>query len=135
MGSRVRVRERPSSNREGYYALFGEVDVILNAYDPAQYGEATSMICLEAIGMGKGLITTVGTWSEEMAGYLGAANVAMKDFSSPALADAITAHAARYQELANKAVVAQKRAREHHNVDAFLAEAGLDPFAQARTKA
>jgi glycosyltransferase involved in cell wall biosynthesis len=129
IGSRVQVRERPSSNREEYYALFGEVDVILNAYDPAQYGEATSMICLEAIGMGKGLITTRGTWSEEMAEYLGAANVTMKDFSSSALADAIKTHAIRYQELANKAAVAQKRARGHHNVDAFLAEAGLDPFA------
>jgi glycosyltransferase involved in cell wall biosynthesis len=130
MGSRVQVRERPPSNREGYYALFDEVDVILNAYDPTQYGEATSMICLEAIGMGKGLITTSGTWSEEIAGHIGAATVVMKGFSSTALADAIVTYATHYQELANKAALAQKRAREDHNVDTFLAATGLDPFAQ-----
>lgn len=131
MGDRVQMRDRPPSSRDEYYALFSEIDVILNAYDPAQYGEATSMICLEAIGMGRGLITTSGTWAEEIAGRLGAANVTMKNFSSAALVEAIAAYSARCQELTAKAAIAQKEARQHHNVDAFLAATGLAPFAQA----
>ena len=131
MGHRVQMRDRPPASREEYYALFSEIDVVLNAYDPAQYGEATSMICMEAIGMGRGLITTSGTWAEEVAERLGAAKVAMKDFSSSALVEAIAAYSARCRELTAKAAVAQKEAREHHNVDAFLAATGLAPFTQA----
>jgi hypothetical protein len=130
MGGRVQMRERPLGSRDGYYATFGEMDVILNAYDPAKYGDATSMICIEAMGMGKGLITTIGNWAEEAAEEIGAANMVMRDFSSPALAEAIIGYAARRQEMANKAAAAQTRTREHHNVDAFLAATGLAPFSR-----
>lgn len=133
MGDRVQMRDRPPGSREEYYRLFGEMDAVLNAYDPAQYGEATSMICLEAIGMGRGLITTSGTWAEEIAQRLGAANVAMKAFSSTALVEAITVYLAHSQELAANAAAAQERAREHHNVEAFLASTGLAPFTQGNS--
>ena len=129
MGGRVQMRNSPPGSRAEYYKLFGEVDVVLNAYDPAQYEEATSMICLEAIGMGRGLITTAGTWAAETAKQLDAANVSMKDFSSESLVAAIADYLARHAELKEKAGLAQKRVREHHNVDAFLAATALPPLA------
>jgi glycosyltransferase involved in cell wall biosynthesis len=134
MGARVRLQEDAPAEQGEYYGQFANVDAILNAYDPARYREATSMICLEAIGMGKGVVTTGGTWSDDMARRLGAAMTTMKDFSPEALAEAIVTHTANRREFSSKNEAAQDRVREMHSVDSFLDAIGAKPASkQMRT--
>jgi hypothetical protein len=123
MGDRVRITQGGYETTD-YYSQFDEVDVVLNAYDPARYRNATSMICLEAIGMGKGIITMDGTWSNSAAHRLEAAVVTMREFSSLSLAEAIMEYSTNHETFSRRAKLAQVRVREMHNVDTFLDTVG-----------
>jgi glycosyltransferase involved in cell wall biosynthesis len=120
LGPRVRVSNKADLARDDYYAVFADLDCLLLPYDPGKYTEMTSMIGIEAIGMGKGLITTRGTWLQDVADAFDAPNVAMGEYSSAALAEAIRTYAGRRAAMTDKTARTQERIRHIYTVEGFL---------------
>jgi len=120
MHPRVQIRDAPDLSNDEYYATFADIDAVLAPYDPAVYGQRTSMISVQAIGMGKGIILTPGTWHETLLHDADGAGVVMEDFSAPALARAIVIYAERRDTWPAKLAAAQRQVRRSYNVAAFM---------------
>lgn len=120
MHPRVQIRDKPDLSTDEYYATFAGIDALLTPYDPAFYGHHTSMTALEAMGVGKGIIATRGTWHESLLHDVDGAGVVMDDFSAPALARAIMTYAEQRDRWPGKLAAAQRQVRRSHNVAGFM---------------
>jgi glycosyltransferase involved in cell wall biosynthesis len=85
----VELIQRNFTDKETYFASLSRAACLLLAYDPEEYAIRTSGIFLEALGLGRLIVTTSGTWMEtELKQYPGA-GIIMPHFTARDLGDAL----------------------------------------------
>lgn len=72
-----------------FYSWLQEADAILVPYNPALYGGQTSGIFAEAVGLGKPVITSPGSWMARQITSGRAAGTVMADYSAGGLIEAV----------------------------------------------
>ncbi len=104
-----------------YYSLLSSGDVILVPYDPHEYTLRTSHIFVEAIGFGKPVITTLGSWMDsELQKFNGTSAAAiMKAFDLSSLSEAMIEITQAYDNHKNEALRLAPLFRKKHNIGAF----------------
>ena len=96
-------------------------NVILVPYDPESYAGRTSHILIEALGCGRSVITSGGTWMEDQLNSLSAGSgIVMEDYSSDALAKACLAFCEHRAQLTRSAWQNAAHVRAQHNENVFL---------------
>jgi hypothetical protein len=76
-------------DKDAYFSQFCRAHFILLPYDPAIYALRTSGILIEALGLGRPVITTCGTWMAHQLRRRSAAGLTMASYSSSALYDCL----------------------------------------------
>ncbi len=112
-----------SLSGRAYFDFLARGDAVLVPYDPASYRLRTSHIFIEALGLGRPVITTKDTWMEEELERLGQgrrAGVIMEAYTSAALAKAMMRFYDERQRLAREARAMAKHVRARHNADEFI---------------
>ena len=115
----VRTIDQPLSRRD-YQSLLKQSDLILAAYDPIAYELRTSSIFLEAVGAGKPVLVSAGTWMAQEARRLGLIDVTATEFTSPALAAALGQLLDRWPEALRRSHAAAAATRRHHSARTFV---------------
>lgn len=88
---RVEIIDKNFSNKEEYFANFCRARCILLPYDPEQYAIRTSGIFMEALGLGRMILTTRATWmAGELEGYRGS-GIVIPEFTTTALLEGLEA--------------------------------------------
>jgi glycosyltransferase involved in cell wall biosynthesis len=83
--SQVELIRSSFPRKSDYFAQMCRAHFVLLPYDPGPYAVRTSGIVLEALGLGRGVITTDGSWlAHELLKFSGA-GVTMQSFSANAL--------------------------------------------------
>jgi glycosyltransferase involved in cell wall biosynthesis len=107
---------------EDYFALLSAADAVLIPYNPIEYNLRTSHIFLEAIGAGKPVMVTAGTWMDlELARY-GAAGVRAGEFSAAGMLEGLVWLSKSWSELAVRTAEAAATCRRTHNPEVFFNE-------------
>lgn len=110
-----------------YLALLASADAVLVPYDPGEYRLRTSHVFLEALGMGKPVLTTAGTWMDAEMARFGPAGVLVDGFDVEPVARGLGLLAGNWEGFAAAAREAAPLCRARHNpasfLDAMLAEA------------
>ncbi len=121
-GSRVTVLGQAFSRKE-YFRLLESSDAVLVAYDPACYRLRTSHILIEALGAGRPVITTKGTWMEDELKRFGDAlpGVMVERYTSEALGRAFLDFEENRSGIGQRALEVAGGVRQKHNADAFIA--------------
>ena len=89
----VELIRRDFEKKSDYFKQFTRVSCILLPYDPNEYADRTSGILIEALGLGRLIITTKGSWLSAEANRRGGNVIEMPSFTCDALFDALeTAH-------------------------------------------
>jgi len=105
---------------EEYDALMLSADMVLVPYDPVTYRFRTSQIFLEALGLGKPVVTTRGTWMHEHLERLDAGDMAAETFSAGDFAGTIERLFEHWNETRAAASRAGHASRCLHNPQAFV---------------
>jgi hypothetical protein len=84
------IRENFES-KDQYFTQFCRANVILLPYDPDIYALRTSSVFLEALGLGRLVITTNGTWMAHELGKRSASGLTMQSYTAQALRDCFEA--------------------------------------------
>jgi glycosyltransferase involved in cell wall biosynthesis len=87
----VELLQQTFAEKSDYFEQFVRANCILLPYDAVQYQHRTSAILIEAIGLGRPVITTKDSWLQVEAERRGGKVFAMNDFSSGALFDSLGA--------------------------------------------
>lgn len=103
-----------------YDRCIGAADVVLIPYDPASYGRRTSLIFLEAVGAGIPVLTTKGTWMHDESLRLGIGDVAIEEFTSRSVAEAVEKLMAHWPRVLANANKAKRMIRNRHNPSRFV---------------
>lgn len=104
-----------------YLKLITDADAIIAAYDPARYGLRAGHIVVEALGSGRPVIVTRGTWMQEVVESLTAeCGVAAESFTPDALGQALTRFDQNRLALRQGAAEIAQTVRKSHSRDAFL---------------
>lgn len=78
-------------DKNSYYSQFCRAHFILLPYDPASYAFRTSGVFIEALGLGRPVITTDRTWMAHQLRKWPAAGLVMASYSASALLDCLEA--------------------------------------------
>jgi glycosyltransferase involved in cell wall biosynthesis len=103
-----------------YLSLLASADAVLVPYQPDIYDVRTSHVFLEAVGAGKPVMITAGTWMDLELGRLGHSAVKAAVFSSAGVSDGLRALASQWRTLAGHAPGAAERCRALHNPEEFF---------------
>lgn len=104
-----------------YLKLMTDADAVIAAYDPARYALRAGHIVVEALGSGRPVIVTRGTWMEEVVEALPTeCGVVAESFSPDALGQAFTRFDQNLQKLRNGAEEVAPAIRQSHSKEAFL---------------
>jgi glycosyltransferase involved in cell wall biosynthesis len=76
-------------DKDAYFDQFCRAHFVLLPYDPAIYAHRTSGVFIEALGIGRPVITTCGTWMAHQLGKWSAAGLTMASYSASALYDCL----------------------------------------------
>jgi len=87
--SQVELIRSDFRDKDAYFSQFCRAHFVLLPYDPAAYALRTSGILIEAIGLGRRVITTDGTWMANQLHKRPAAGVMMASYSAQALYDCL----------------------------------------------
>ncbi|EWY35791.1 hypothetical protein N825_34310 [Skermanella stibiiresistens SB22] len=120
---------------DDYLGLLASADAVLVPYRPDIYDVRTSHIYLEAVGAGKPVLITAGSWMDLETVRLGHVAVRAAAFTVDAVEDALTRLARDWRDLAALGPAAGERCRDYHNptnffsglVGLFDAPAGTGP--------
>ena len=109
-------------SRSDYFRLLESSDAVLLAYDPARYRLRTSHILVEALGAGRPVITTGGTWMEEELSRWGDAppGVVAEHYNSDALGQALLTFEKNQSAIQHRAWQIAPEVRKKHNAAAFI---------------
>ncbi|WP_207476514.1 glycosyltransferase family protein [Arenibaculum pallidiluteum] len=116
--SDILVNETVSTER--YWQLMGAADALLLPYEPAAYELRSSRILVEAVGLGKPVLVTAGTWLDKELDHLGGTGVRAEN-TPAAVWDGIRRLAEGYDALAAGARPAAEPCRMRNSPDAFVA--------------
>jgi glycosyltransferase involved in cell wall biosynthesis len=83
-----------------YLSLLAGADAVLVPYLPDIYDVRTSHVFLEAVGAGKPVMTTAGTWMDQELARLGHTGVKAAVFSPDGVSDGLIALASQWRDLA-----------------------------------
>jgi len=119
LGPAIRLVRRAMSVEE-YDELMLAADLVLVPYDPATYRFRTSQIFLEALGLGKPVVTTQGTWMHEHLARLEAPEMAAESFTVDGLVGTIERLFNAWPEAVATAGRAGAASRRLHNPQAFV---------------
>jgi glycosyl transferase family 1 len=89
--NRVQLIRTNFRNKDEYFTEFCRANVILLPYDPHIYALRTSGIFIEALGLGRPVITTDGTWMAHQLRTRSATGLTMASYSAKALCDCLEA--------------------------------------------
>ena len=116
----IEILDRPFVG-QSYYDFIRSGDVVLIAYDPKRYRYRTSHILIEAMGLGRPVITTSGSWMDAELGRLGrSSSILIQDYTGEGLGKAMVEFAQRRRELSEQARAIAADVRDRHNHHAFL---------------
>ena len=87
----VELIQENFEDKNSYYSQFCRAHFILMPYDPAIYAFRTSGVFIEALGLGRPVITTDGTWMTHQLRKWPAAGLTMASYSAGALLDCLEA--------------------------------------------
>jgi glycosyltransferase involved in cell wall biosynthesis len=85
----VKVIRTSFNTKAAYFRQFLKAGCILLPYDPRAYAVRTSGVLLEALGLGRLIITTKGTWMEGAIRDRSASSIAMTDYSADGLLESL----------------------------------------------
>jgi glycosyltransferase involved in cell wall biosynthesis len=105
---------------EAYEELLRDADLVLAPYHPETYRFRTSQVFLEALGHGKPVVTTRGTWMHEQLLALDADGYAAERFDGASVAAAALRAFAAWPQTTAAAARAGEATRRRHNGAAFL---------------
>jgi len=88
---RVELIRENFESKDQYFTQFCRANVILLPYDPDIYALRTSSVFLEALGLGRLVITTNGTWMAHELGKRSASGLTMQSYTAQALRDCFEA--------------------------------------------
>jgi glycosyltransferase involved in cell wall biosynthesis len=103
-----------------YLSLLASADAVLVPYRPDIYDVRTSHVFLEAVGAGKPVMITAGTWMDLELARLGHTGVKAAVFSCAGVSDGLMALASQWRTLAGHAPDAAERCRAFHNPEEFF---------------
>jgi glycosyltransferase involved in cell wall biosynthesis len=103
-----------------YLALLAGADAVVVPYQPDIYDVRTSHVFLEAVGAGKPVMITAGTWMDLELERLGHFGVKAAEFSPDGVSDGLAALASQWRVLAGHATGAAERCRAIHNPEEFF---------------
>ncbi len=86
---RVELLRQTFVEKHDYFEQFARANCILLPYDSVQYEHRTSGILIEAVGLGRPVITTKDSWLQAEAERRGGKVFAMNEFSSDALFESL----------------------------------------------
>jgi glycosyltransferase involved in cell wall biosynthesis len=107
------------ASEERYWELLAASDALLLPYDPEVYRVRSSRILVEAVGMGKPVLVTAGSWLDAELARLGGAGVRVA-YEPHAIWAGIADLARGHEALADRARAAAARCREENGPRAFL---------------
>jgi glycosyltransferase involved in cell wall biosynthesis len=120
-------RELPDVNfidrnltEDEYLSLLAGADAVLVPYQPDIYDVRTSHVFLEAVGAGKPVMITAGTWMDLELARLDNAGVKAAVFSCAGVSDGLRALASQWRTLTGPARDAAERCRAVHNPEEFF---------------
>jgi hypothetical protein len=103
-----------------YYKLLSTASAVLVPYDKREYTYRTSHIFVEALGMGKPVVTMKGTWmASEMGRMAAMPGTIAGDFSAGALGSAMCQLVENWAATRENAASIAGPWRAHHNVQNF----------------
>lgn len=105
---------------QGYLDLLSSADAVLVPYDPEEYELRTSHVLLEALGAGKPVLTTRGTWVEAEMARFGQVGVVADAFTPEAVQDGLGRLVAGWRGYAAAAFAAAPVCRDRHNARSFV---------------
>lgn len=117
----IRILTEPLST-SAYNDLLLSADGVLLPYDPTQYELRTSLIFLEAVGAGKVVLVSEGTWMADEMREIGLNGVLVERFSSTGLAKAVITLLESWDHYAFNSLQAAARIRNRHNVQGCIDE-------------
>jgi glycosyltransferase involved in cell wall biosynthesis len=103
-----------------YLDLLASADAVLVPYDPGEYRLRTSHVFLEALGMGKPVLTTAGTWMDAEMERFGPVGVRAAGFDVEPVAEGLGRLAEGWDAFAAAARAAAPLCRARHNPASFL---------------
>jgi glycosyltransferase involved in cell wall biosynthesis len=103
-----------------YLSLLAGADAVVVPYRPDIYDVRTSHVFLEAVGAGKPVMITAGTWMDLELARLGHVAVKAAVFSPDGVSDGLTALASQWRDLTAHAPAAAERCRALHNPEEFF---------------
>jgi glycosyltransferase involved in cell wall biosynthesis len=103
-----------------YLSLLAGADAVLVPYQPGIYDVRTSHVFLEAVGAGKPVMITAGTWMDLELSRLGHTGVKAAVFSPDGVSDGLMALASQWRDLTGHAPAAAQRCRSLHNPKEFF---------------
>ena len=103
-----------------YLGLLSSADGVIVPYDPNEYELRTSHVLLEALGMGKPVLTTRGTWMEREMERFGKVGVSAGGFDVDAVLAGLEDLAGGWRGYARAARDGAARCRDRHNPRSFV---------------
>jgi glycosyltransferase involved in cell wall biosynthesis len=103
-----------------YLSLLAGADAVVVPYRPDIYDVRTSHVFLEAVGTGKPVMITAGTWMDLELARLGHVAVKAAVFSPDGVSDGLMALASQWRDLTAHAPAAAERCRALHNPEEFF---------------
>lgn len=103
-----------------YLALLSSADAVLVPYQPDIYDVRTSHVYLEAVGTGKPVLITSGSWMDLESARLGHTPARAADFTVDAVEEALVRLAGDWQDLRALGPAAGERCRAYHNPATFF---------------
>jgi glycosyltransferase involved in cell wall biosynthesis len=103
-----------------YLDLLASADAVLVPYDPGEYRLRTSHVFLEALGMGKPVLTTAGTWMDAEMERFGPVGVRAAGFDVEPVAEGLGRLAEGWDAFAAAARATAPLCRARHNPASFL---------------
>jgi glycosyltransferase involved in cell wall biosynthesis len=103
-----------------YLDLLRRSDAVIIPYDPGQYDVRTSHVMIEALGFGKPVLVTRGTWMDVELARLGNLGVRARAYDSDAIGDALELLAKLLPGLRREGPEAAALCRATHNPASFI---------------
>jgi len=115
--------------RSCYLELIEEASCVILAYDPDRYRLRSSSILIEALGMGRPVITTAGTWMAGIVEEYGLPPLFMKHFNAASLTETLCRFMEAPEPYLRAYAAIAPEVRRDHNPARFFDEiqASIEP--------
>ena len=107
-------------SRERFMALLHEVDCVVLPYDPDRYRLRTSGLFVEALGAGRPVVTTAGSWMASVIEEHRLPALFMEKFDAPSLAAAVDRFLMGIDRYRSAYAKVAPAIRDAHNPERFL---------------